>query len=583
MDERPLSGVSLHDILSSYWDTGQLSNEYGASSKEEKINDLVQALMDEFVSPREIKVEDLSLFFSEKGFVLDIDKRESKSLINLINAHSSQSPVFGGNKITKTSLSLSVKTELTPLLLKYSVDPETPSMKKLDRYMPVTMDESKKEKPLTKMRKKSWHKLPNVKVGPLKLNNFKTSIKELHESIFGTQGELAGRDASKLENNFRNRLSRLRDVQHKLKMDEKETLISELDEIKKKILKEDKKGSEKDQNLIDQMQLQIDSLNQTVDSIINESRLAYSQFNQRIDPLIDKSKRTKIVIEELKQLASLGGNEFILFLPMLNRDVPGRIHGMCFGAENQEFNSDQKTVVIMTGSCDRAENFAYPMVEDFRKKGYQSVIFNYMGFGDSDGEMNEWGLFASAEAVIQFLTASEDLVIPEKNLILYGYSLGGYVAAEIALNHLDISKVIFDRTYTSGLDVAEKEYGRLGKLARQFMNDNFGALNTANKILNFNPKMEVAIFDAENELEEKAPNFGQKSSKGEWSLKEQFHESVKPKNYHVIKGKGHYHPSTGIWFSEDNPETVPEARKALYEFLGPSNPAEETRLKFDGS
>jgi len=99
------------------------------------------------------------------------------------------------------------------------------------------------------------------------------------------------------------------------------------------------------------------------------------------------------------------------------------------------------------------------------------------------------------------------------------------------------------------------------------MKDHVGELNTEKKIKKFDPKIKVALFDDEEELTSKKPNFGEKVSEGKWQLKKSFKKRGKTE-HHVIEKSGHYHPPTGVWFSKDKPETVHGAREKLFKFLG---------------
>lgn len=69
-------------------------------------------------------------------------------------------------------------------------------------------------------------------------------------------------------------------------------------------------------------------------------------------------------------------------------------------------------------------------VEVLWQLGYQVMIYDYAGYGRSEGDASEPGMFESAETVLAML-ASRDDVDPTR-LVLYGHSLGGAVTFELA-------------------------------------------------------------------------------------------------------------------------------------------------------
>ena len=93
------------------------------------------------------------------------------------------------------------------------------------------------------------------------------------------------------------------------------------------------------------------------------------------------------------------------------------------------------------------------MMRVFRDKLNVSVLaFDYSGYGRSDGTPSEAGLYADARAARAWL--AERAKIPEKDIVLCGYSLGGGVAVELAAKD-GARGLILDRTFTSIPDVGE--------------------------------------------------------------------------------------------------------------------------------
>jgi len=137
--------------------------------------------------------------------------------------------------------------------------------------------------------------------------------------------------------------------------------------------------------------------------------------------------------------------------------VDRTIETMLFGVDDQPFDFEKKTVLLFTGSGNRAENYAYPMVKRLQTMGAQVMIVNPMGFGGSEGEVSGSNLLHSADAAYAFLTDPEkEEHMDEKNVAVMGFSLGGAMAAHLSAQHPD-SRFIGDRTFTSIAEVGVSE------------------------------------------------------------------------------------------------------------------------------
>jgi pimeloyl-ACP methyl ester carboxylesterase len=66
----------------------------------------------------------------------------------------------------------------------------------------------------------------------------------------------------------------------------------------------------------------------------------------------------------------------------------------------------------------------------FRDLGLSTLLFDYRGYGKSDGKPTEEGTYADVEAAWQYLI--QERKIPPKKIIVYGESLGGAIASYIA-------------------------------------------------------------------------------------------------------------------------------------------------------
>jgi uncharacterized protein len=85
-------------------------------------------------------------------------------------------------------------------------------------------------------------------------------------------------------------------------------------------------------------------------------------------------------------------------------------------------------------------------IELARPHGYDVVVIEYPGYPGSSGEPTEAGLHASADAAWAFTT--DELGIPADRIVLYGMSLGGGVATQLAAREHPAG-LILDSTFSS--------------------------------------------------------------------------------------------------------------------------------------
>lgn len=91
----------------------------------------------------------------------------------------------------------------------------------------------------------------------------------------------------------------------------------------------------------------------------------------------------------------------------------------------------------------------------FNRKGLDVFIFDYRGYGRSEGSPSEKGIYLDAEAAYRYLV-SEKGVRPDE-VVLYGRSLGA--APAIYLSAGDRGRVLIaDSAFTSAADMARRLY-----------------------------------------------------------------------------------------------------------------------------
>ncbi|MEK7792356.1 MAG: alpha/beta hydrolase [Pseudomonadota bacterium] len=91
----------------------------------------------------------------------------------------------------------------------------------------------------------------------------------------------------------------------------------------------------------------------------------------------------------------------------------------------------------------------------FQQLGYNTLLFDYRGYGQSSGTPSESGTYLDAQAAWQYLTETRS--IAPAQIILFGESLGGAVAAWLAAREHP-GLLVLASTFTSVPDLAAEIY-----------------------------------------------------------------------------------------------------------------------------
>jgi len=145
-------------------------------------------------------------------------------------------------------------------------------------------------------------------------------------------------------------------------------------------------------------------------------------------------------------------------------------------------------------------------------------IFDYRGYGRSEGKPGQKGIFQDSQAAYDYLTLNRK--IAPDNLFLFGRSLGGACAIEIAAKN-KAAGLIVESAFTSVKDMANKMFPFFPfKFLLRNKYDALGAIASVDM-----PKL--FLHGAEDEL---VPySMGQKL----------FAAARAPKEFYAIKGAGH--------------------------------------------
>jgi dipeptidyl aminopeptidase/acylaminoacyl peptidase len=92
--------------------------------------------------------------------------------------------------------------------------------------------------------------------------------------------------------------------------------------------------------------------------------------------------------------------------------------------------------------------------------GYGVLTAEYRGYGKSTGgEPSESKMYEDAESVWLYLIKQR--TIDPKRTFIYGHSLGGAIAINLGLHHPNAAGVIAESSFTSMVDMAERQYAYL--------------------------------------------------------------------------------------------------------------------------
>ena len=87
--------------------------------------------------------------------------------------------------------------------------------------------------------------------------------------------------------------------------------------------------------------------------------------------------------------------------------------------------------------------------------GVSCFVFDYRGYGNSQGKPSEEGTYLDAHAAYRWLT--ETRRIPPERIVLFGRSLGGSIASQLATT-VDAAGLILESCFTSYADIGQKFY-----------------------------------------------------------------------------------------------------------------------------
>ena len=137
-------------------------------------------------------------------------------------------------------------------------------------------------------------------------------------------------------------------------------------------------------------------------------------------------------------------------------------------------------VITCEGNCGFYES---GIISTPLNKGYSVLGWNHPGFGSSTGAPFPLQEEYAIDCVMRF--AIDHLRFPEEQIILYGWSIGGYSATWAAMNYPSIQSLVLDATFDDILPLAMTTMPSFGGLVRNIIRDYFN-LNIAEQLNRYN-------------------------------------------------------------------------------------------------
>ena len=149
------------------------------------------------------------------------------------------------------------------------------------------------------------------------------------------------------------------------------------------------------------------------------------------------------------------------------------------------------TILYFHGNWDHLQYY-WPRAELLYKTGCNVFIFDYQGFGMSEGKPSEQGLYADGRAALEYLLSRSD--VSRSRLVFYGFSLGCAGAVDLAAYTFTPSTLCLEAPYASSSALLQT--GTLLNIPNSYVME--GEYNNAEKIKKVHSPVFVIHGEADN-------------------------------------------------------------------------------------
>jgi uncharacterized protein len=113
--------------------------------------------------------------------------------------------------------------------------------------------------------------------------------------------------------------------------------------------------------------------------------------------------------------------------------------------------------------------------------GLSVFAFDYRGYGKSEGEFpSETAIYADAERAWDYLI--KDQKIPPEKIVIYGHSLGGAIAINLATQHPNAGGLIVQSSFTTALEMAKRNWWTAIVPVNVLMNQRFESISKVSQL-----------------------------------------------------------------------------------------------------
>ena len=184
----------------------------------------------------------------------------------------------------------------------------------------------------------------------------------------------------------------------------------------------------------------------------------------------------------------------------------------------------------------------YILVAWLAQQGYNVLVFDYRGYGESTGKANQEGLYQDGLKALEVAFLQHQKLAPQGKFIVIGQSLGGAVALRALEDFAQkdqVNLLVLDSTFTSYQKVARKVLAGhwltwlISPLAHVLVSDKYSAENAARTI-----SVPILVIHAKHDPV--VP----------FSFGEELAKTVKnPQGFWILPGYGH----TDAFYSAQSP------------------------------
>jgi len=160
--------------------------------------------------------------------------------------------------------------------------------------------------------------------------------------------------------------------------------------------------------------------------------------------------QSHLVYYPVREIEATPGGIGLVFEEIVFETKDGiKLHGWFIPA------SESKGTIMMCHGNGGNISHRLETISIFNRFGMSVVIFDYRGYGKSSGKPGEQGTYTDAEAVLHWITETQNKV--SEDVIFFGRSLGGAVAAWLARKYTP-KALILESAFTSIPDMGSELY-----------------------------------------------------------------------------------------------------------------------------